>query len=322
MPEQISFSQIEGVSAGNAQDDEAKTGVTVFVFPEGAVAACDVSGGGPASREVPVVDVEKNDININAIVLGGGSAFGLAASDGVMKCLEENSMGYDTHFAKVPIVVQSDIYDLSYGSAKIRPDSAMGYEACKNALEKNSPVSGNIGGGCGATAGKICGMKRAQKSGIGYAAFKLGKLKVGAAVVVNSFGDVYSNSKKICGLMNEDRTEYCDFLEQLYKTVSEKYAGTFKNTNTTIGAVFTNGNFSKSDLKKIAVMTRAAYAKCIIPCGTMGDGDTIYAASCGTKVPSDVNTAGILATAAMEAAIADAVRSSRISDEEYLSNIK
>ncbi|MCR5217951.1 P1 family peptidase [Treponema sp.] len=322
MLKKIDFSQIEGLSAGNAQDDKAKTGVTVFVFPETAIAACDVSGGGPASREVPVVDVEKNDVPVNAIILAGGSAFGLAAADGVMKCLEEHSMGYDTHFAKVPIVVQSDIYDLSYGSSDVRPDSDMGYKACSNALNKNSPVSGNVGGGCGATAGKIGGMKRAQKSGIGYAACSLGNLKVGAAVVVNSFGDVFSKGKKICGLMNEERSGYCDFMEEFYQAAQSRYSEKYKNTNTTIGAVFTNGNFTKSDLKKIAVMARAAYGKCIVPCGTMGDGDTIYAASCGPKTEADVNLAGLMAVEAMESAIADAVESSRISDEEYLANIK
>lgn len=322
MLKKIDFLQIEGLSVGNAQNDEAKTGVTVFVFPEGATAACDVSGGGPASREVPVIDLEKNDVPVNAIVLAGGSAFGLAASDGVMKCLEEHSMGYDTHFAKVPIVVQSDIYDLSYGKSDVRPDSAMGYKACSNALEKNSPLSGNIGAGTGATAGKTGGMRRAQKCGIGYSAFSLGSLKIGAAVVVNSFGDVFFKNEKICGLMNQDRSAYSDFFEEYYQLASLKLTEKIKNTNTTIGIIFTNGDFSKSDLKKIAVMARAAYAKCIIPCGTMGDGDTIYAVSCGNKIHFDVNTAGIMATAAMEEAIKNAVESSKISDEEYLSNIK
>ena len=129
---EIDFSEIEGVLVGNAQNDEAKTGVTVFVFPYTATGAVDISGGGPASRETPVIDPERADTPVNALVLGGGSAYGLEASSGVMECLERHGIGYDTRSALVPIVVQSDIYDLSFGSAKIRPDKKMGEESGKS----------------------------------------------------------------------------------------------------------------------------------------------------------------------------------------------
>ena len=154
----IPFSDLKGISVGNAQDNNAKTGVTVFYFPETACAAVKILGGGPASRETPLLDAERSNTPLNALVLGGGSAFGLEASHGVMKCLEEAGIGYDTGYATVPIVCQSDIYDLSYGKADIRPDIAMGYEACGNALAANHPESGNIGAGTGATIGKAKGM--------------------------------------------------------------------------------------------------------------------------------------------------------------------
>ena len=141
---EIPFSALDGVRVGNAQDDIGRTGVTVLYFPDGARTGVDIRGGGPASRETPVLDPTKEDIGIHAIVFSGGSAYGLAASDGVMKCLEDHGVGYDTGFALVPLVVQSCIYDLSYGSASARPDAAMGYAACEDALREGRPVSGSV----------------------------------------------------------------------------------------------------------------------------------------------------------------------------------
>lgn len=319
---EISFSDIEGVRVGNAQDDKAKTGCTVLVFPQTALVGSEISGGGPASRETPLTHPERSDTPVNAIVLSGGSAYGLAAGDGVMKCLEENGMGYRTPGALVPIVLQSDIYDLTYGSSTVRPDAEMGYEACRKALEKSEVISGNAGAGTGATVGKVCGMARAQKCGIGYAAVEAQGVKVGAVVVVNALGDIFQDVKKVAGLTTEDRKEFADWNEEFFKSVRPEYNFYRENTNTTIGAIITNGEFSKAQLTKLASMTRSAYSKCIIPCGTMADGDTIYAASAGEKrMKFDINATGILAIKAMELAIQNAVESSKISDEEYLSNI-
>lgn len=338
--EEIDFSEIGGVLVGNAQNDDAKTGVTVFVFPATATGAVDISGGGPASRETPVVEPERADTPVNALVLGGGSAYGLEAASGVMECLEKHGLGYDTRAALVPIVVQSDIYDLSYGSSKTRPDKKMGEEACLASLSQDEKFkvrleevqkssanhllpgakSGSFGGGTGATVGKILGMERCEKAGIGFAALQCGNLKVGAAVVVNALGDIYAFEKecaggrKIAGLLSEDKKSYCDSVAELYRLYEEKCAEELKSSfgkeNTTIGAVFTNGDFTKSQLKKIASMARAAYDRCIRPVGTMGDGDTIYAFSTekpGKKVQSDLNVAGTLAADAMEIAIRNAV---------------
>ncbi len=346
---EIDFSEIEGVLVGNAQNDEAKTGVTVFVFPYTAVGAADISGGGPASRETPVIDPERADTPVNALVLGGGSAYGLEAASGVMECLEKRGIGYDTRAALVPIVVQSDIYDLSFGKANVRPDKKMGGEACLAALsmDKKSGINigeiqkntqnllisgaknGSFGGGTGATVGKICGMERSQKAGIGFYAAQSGNLKVGAAVVVNALGDIYAfddecaGGRKIAGLLSEDKKSFCDSVKELYK-IYEKSCGSAQpektgkenpgavslRSNTTIGAVFTNGDFSKSQLKKIASMARAAYDRCIRPVGTMGDGDTIYAFSTEKtegREKSDLNVAGTLAAEVMEKAIKNAI---------------
>ena len=308
---EISITEIKGLSMGHAQDQEAKTGVTVLLFDKdrGAVTGCDISGGGPASRETPLTSPVTADNPLNAIVLSGGSAYGLAASDGVMRCLEDHGIGFETGFAKVPLVCQSCIFDLGLGSATIRPDAKMGYEACLQALEHPATAMGNVGAGTGATVGKLCGMERASKTGIGYYAMALGELQVAAVVVVNALGDIFDpvNGTKIAGLMNEDRTAFGDSCEKLWKLGCPQNLFT---GNTTIGAVITNGQFNKAQMNKIASMTRNAYARCINPVGTMADGDSIYAASIG-DVKADINVVGTLAAHVMERAIVKAVESAR-----------
>ncbi|MCQ2549887.1 MAG: P1 family peptidase [Lachnospiraceae bacterium] len=304
----IELTEIAGVRIGNAQNEEAKTGVTVVIFEEGAKVGVDVSGGGPASRETPLASPITADNPVNAICLSGGSAFGLAASDGVMRYLEERKMGYDTGFAYVPLVLQSCIFDLGLGSSTIRPDSAMGYEACVNA-EKNIVKHGNIGAGCGATVGKILGMEQSTKTGLGVAAVSVGGLQMAAVVALNALGDIFdpTTGTKIAGLKNPEGDGFLDTCEQLYQisAPTDLFQG-----NTTIGIVITNGDFSKAEMNKIAAMTRNAYGRCINPVGTMADGDTIYAA-CTGKVKADVNMAGTLAAKVMEMAIIDAVNSAK-----------
>lgn len=166
--QEIAITDMIEVSVGNVQNEEAKTGVTVLLFErKGATVGVDISGGGPASRETPLTSPVIADNPINAIVLSGGSAYGLAAADGVMRCLEDHGIGFDTGYAKVPLVCQSCIYDLGYGSATIRPDSVMGYAACERALSGGNPSCGSVGAGTGATVGKICGMERAMNAGLG-----------------------------------------------------------------------------------------------------------------------------------------------------------
>ncbi len=306
LPQEIRIQDIEGLRIGNAQNEEAKTGVTVLLFDKPARIGIDVSGGGPASRETHLADPTTGDHPINAVVLSGGSAFGLAAADGVMKYLEERGAGYDTGYAKIPLVLSSCIYDLGYGRADIRPDSSMGYEACLNA-EKNDPKSGDFGAGIGATVGKMKGMSHASNSGLGIYAVKLGELKMAAIVVVNALGDVYDpeTGEEIAGLRNGDGSGFVDSKDELYTITAGK--NLFEG-NTTIGAIVTNGGFSKAEMSKIASMTRNAYARCIDPVGTMVDGDTIYAVTLG-QVKADLNAAGTLASEVMQKAIVRAIKS-------------
>ena len=306
--QEISFSEIEGLRIGNSQDREAATGVTALLFERGARVGVDVSGGGTASREPRLAEPLAGDNPIHAIVLSGGSAFGLAAADGVMRYLEERGIGYDTGFAKVPLVCQSCIYDLGVGRADVRPDAEMGYAACKDA-EKNCLQWGSVGAGCGATVGKLYGMRRAMKSGLGVHAVKIGNLIMAAVVAVNALGDIFDGDtgEKLAGLRAEDGCGFADTREELYKISQSRDLFT---GNTTIGAVVTNGRFSKAEMSKIASMARNGYARCINPVGTMADGDTIYAASIG-EAEADINVAGTLAAEVMAEAIKKAVSQER-----------
>lgn len=304
----ISWNEIDFVKVGNATDTVGKTGLTVLRFPQGAQGGMHISGGGPAARESGVLDPTTAPTPVNALVLGGGSAFGLCASDGVMQCLEERNIGFSTAYGVVPIVCQSDIYDLSYGNPKARPTVQMAHDACERTFTSTEPMSGNVGAGTGATVGKVCGMERAMKGGIGYAAAKLGDLVVGAVVVVNACGNVYDRQgRALGGVMDEGRQhilDACQLMFDQYEGISESKPMLGKSVesrvrneilqdgnsrceavlgmekgNTTIGAIVTNAAFKKGELTKIAMMATNGYARSIRPVGTLSDGDTIYAFS-------------------------------------------
>ena len=305
----IPFSDIQGVSVGNAQDEAAGTGVTVFRLTEPSLAAVEIFGGGPASRETEVIAVERNH-PINALVFSGGSAFGLAASSGVARCLEKHGVGYETGSALVPLVCQSCIYDLGYRSATVRPDEKMGYAACEASFSGNHPRSGSVGAGTGATVGKAAGMEKSQKAGIGYAALQMGSLQIGVAVVLNSYGDIYYQGKKIAGMQSAEADSYTTLLQTAEENLFVSTpSGT---TNTTLVAVFTNGDFSPAQLKHLAQMASAGLARSINPAFTTADGDTVYALSVGkdtNKVTAQLDAVGALTATLVEEAIADAVRS-------------
>ncbi|WP_127448613.1 P1 family peptidase [Veillonella sp. 3310] len=306
--ERISWNEIDFVKVGNAADAVGKTGLTVLRFPSGAQGGLHISGGGPAARESGVLDPTTAPTPVNALVLGGGSAFGLCASDGVMQSLEARNIGFPTAYGVVPIVCQSDIYDLSYGNPKARPTVQMAYDACERTFISTEPMSGNIGAGTGATVGKVCGMEHAMKGGIGYAAAKLGNLVVGAVVVVNAFGNVYDrHGHALGGVMDEERQHILDACQLMFDQyvgvieskplVGKSVIGSIGDTslknsnargeavlgmekgNTTIGAIVTNATFNKGELTKIAMMATNGYARSIRPVGTLSDGDTIYAFS-------------------------------------------
>ena len=317
----IDFCDVGGFRVGNAQNYEAMTGVTALVFDKKNVCGVDIRGGGPAARENFLFSPLSYQQSVTALLLSGGSAYGLASADGAMKYCEEHDMGYRLKNIVVPIVPQSCIFDLGIGSSKVRPDSQMGYDACKNAEGgKNSgAISGNAGAGTGATVGKIFGMLQAQKSGIGYSAVQCGKLKVGAVIVVNALGDIFDfrTAQKIAGAVDAERKNFLSVEETLCASAIRAQEG----MNTTIGAVVMNGKLSQQELCKVAAMTRAAFGRSINPVGTTADGDTMYAVSTG-DVPVDVNAAGALACRVVSEAIIDAVKSARMDDEEFISLVK
>lgn len=302
----ISIKDIEGIRIGNAQNTAAGTGCTVILSESGMCAGLDVRGGGPASRESELLKPLAAAQSIHAVLLGGGSAFGLDAAGGVMQFLEEKGIGFDVGVTKVPLVCQSDIFDLTVADAHTRPDKTMGYEACTGAYHDNYQ-DGNFGVGTGATVGKLNGMEHCMETGIGSYAVQIGELKVGAIVVVNALGDIYDwhNGHIIAGMLNDDHQSFADsanFLYQSYEVHDNKYVD-----NTTIGAIITNARFDKSQLCKIAGMTHNGYARSIRPVHTSADGDSIYALSTGT-VAADCDMVGTLAADIMSEAILCAVK--------------
>ncbi len=307
-PYEIPVTDVGPVCIGQTENTEAATGCTVFIAPDGMRAGLDVRGGGPASRESQLLNPLMAAQQIHAIVLAGGSAYGLGTANGVMQYLEEHGIGYDTGYALVPLVAQSDIYDLSVGSASVRPDPAMGYEAARLAMEAPNYQDGNYGAGCGATVGKFAGMDYCMKSGIGSYAVQIGELKIGAIVVVNALGDIYDwrTGKQIAGLLNEDRTglrSTSEYMRRSYAVIENKFTG-----NTTICVVLTNARFDKAKLCKIAGMAHDGYARSINPVHTSADGDSIYAVSIG-EVEADQDLVGMLAAEVVSEAITRAVTS-------------
>lgn len=229
---------------------------------------------------------------LHAILLSGGSAFGLDAAGGVMRYLEERNIGFDVGVAKVPLVCQSCLFDLTVADAHMRPDQAMAYAACEGAQAGNYR-DGNFGAGTGATVGKLLGMERCMKSGIGSYAVQIGELRVGAVVAVNALGDIYDwkNGKKIAGLLAEDHKTFLSTEETAfagYEVVENKFVG-----NTTIGVILTNAKFSKSGLCKIAGMAHDGYARAIRPVHTTSDGDSIYAVSRRLRTLTGIRQRGI-----------------------------
>ena len=304
---EISIMEVGGFRIGHAQDQQAATGCTVLLCDRMSPAGLDVRGGGPASRESQILSPVAQADAINAVLLSGGSAFGLDAAGGVQKYLEERGIGFDVGVTKVPLVSQSCLFDLGVGRMDVRPDAAMAYRACETAGYE-PPAEGNVGAGTGCSVGKYRGMGRAMKSGFGTYAVETGGLKVGALVAVNALGDIYDGSTQIAGLLNPDRTALSNTLEELFQDVTvadNLFAG-----NTTLGIVVTNARLNKTQLTKIAGMTHNGFARAIRPVHTMADGDSIYALSTG-DLPGDVNVVGALAAHAMERAIVRAVRAAR-----------
>lgn len=308
MEHEISIREIKGLHIGQTEDAAAGTGCTVLICERGMSAGLDIRGGGPASRDTHLLDPLTAAQTIHAVVLGGGSAFGLGAADGVMAYLEERNIGFDVGVTKVPLVAQSDIFDLTVGDKSVRPDRAMGYAAAKNAMEAPNYRDGNYGAGCGATVGKLAGMETCMKSGIGSYAVQLGPLQIGAIVVVNALGDVYDwkTGRKVAGLLKPDKKGFRDSVALMEESIAiheNRFA-----ENTTIGAIVTNAAFTKTQLCKIAGMAHNGYARSIRPVHTSADGDSIYALSVG-DISADMDLVGTLAAQVMSEAILRGVTS-------------
>ncbi len=305
---EISVHDFLPLKIGQTENREAGTGCTVFLCEGGMRAGLDVRGGGPASRESQLLNPLAAAQEIHAVVLAGGSAFGLGAANGVMEYLEECGIGFDVGVTKVPLVAQSDLFDLTVGDPQVRPDAAMGYTAAKDAREMPNYRDGNYGAGCGATVGKLAGMETCTKTGVGSYAVQIGELKVGAVVALNALGDIFDwkTGKQIAGLRTEDGSAFrstSELMKASLAPVKNRFA-----ENTTLAVVFTNAAFAKPALCKIAGMAHDGFARCIRPVHTSFDGDSIYALSIG-DVSADQELVGTLAAEVVSEAILRAVDS-------------
>lgn len=298
---EIKITDIENIKIGNSQDIDAATGCTVIICKDGAVGGVDVRGGAPGTREIALLNPVNMVDKIHAVLLSGGSAFGLDAAGGIMQYLEERGVGFDVGVTKVPIVCGAVLFDLIIGRSDIRPDKKMGYEACINS-ESYKFKEGNYGAGTGATIGKILGKDSAMKGGLGAYAIQVGDLKVGAIVAVNCLGDIYDSKKRkiIAGALRADKKGFLNTESIMLKKYDDK--SNLFNGNTTIGVIITNAALTKSEANKVSSMAHNGYGRCIRPSHTMFDGDTIFTMASG-NIKADVNVVGLLAANVMEKAI-------------------
>ncbi|MBC8418093.1 MAG: P1 family peptidase [Proteobacteria bacterium] len=303
---EIAITDIEGIRIGHAQDLDAATGCTVVIGKEGLTAGVDVRGGAPGTRETDLLNPVNLVEQIHAVVLTGGSSFGLDAASGVMQYLEERNIGFDAVVTKIPIVCGAVLFDLTIGDHKVRPDKKMGYEACLNAND-TACAEGCVGAGTGATVGKILGMERCMKGGLGAYCLQAGDLKVGAIVAVNCLGDVIDprTGETLAGVLDENRSRFLNSEEIMIREFASRkieFGG-----NTTIGVIATNARLTKSQANKVASMAHDGYGRTMRPAHSMFDGDTIFAISTGS-VETDVNVVGLLAARTMEQAVIRAVK--------------
>lgn len=263
---------MNGFLIGHADDQNARTGCTVFLCPKGAIAGVDVRGGAPGTRETALLDPRMTVERVHGVLLSGGSAFGLDAASGVMQYLEEQGIGFDVGVARVPIVPAAVLFDLAVGSSLVRPNANMGYQACENA-KAETPKQGNFGAGAGATVGKEKGMNFAMKSGFGFSMIQKDELFVAAGIAVNSFGEIYSPTGiRIAGVR--------------VHTDVQPDQRPFLGSNTTIGVILTNAVVTKAQANKLASVGHNGYARTIRPCHTPYDGDTLFTMSTA-QVPVD-----------------------------------
>ena len=322
MPKKLkdAITDIPGLRVGHAQDEEALTGCTVILCEDGAIGGVDQRGGAPGTRETDAMHPMHLVNEVHAVVLAGGSAFGLDAATGVVNYLEERGVGFDVRVARVPIVPGAILFDLAIGRSDVRPDAEMGYLACQNA-SADPPAEGNIGAGTGATVGKIIGMAGAMKSGIGTASLEIGSgVLVGAIVAVNVFGDVIdpATGQIIAGARVVQKGPvkigkgpyFADTMCVMESLIGRTMLGFMSRENTAIGVVATNAKLNKEQINKVAQMAQDGLARTVRPAHTMLDGDTIFALATGEK-KADVNIVGAFAAEVFAQAVLRGVRTAK-----------
>ncbi|MFQ5611693.1 MAG: P1 family peptidase [Anaerolineae bacterium] len=306
------LTDVEGIEVGHWTDAEAATGCTVVLCREGAVGGVDVRGSAPGTRETDLLRPGNLVQQAHAVLLTGGSAYGLDAAAGVMRWLEERGLGFDVGLGVVPIVPAAVLFDLAVGKPEARPGPEAGYAACQ-AASRQPVAEGSLGAGTGATIGKLLGPVFATKSGIGTAARRIGgerKITVGALVAVNAFGDVFDpdSGRQIAGPRNPQGPGFINTVERMHGDLGQTAFAIAANT--TLAVVATDAVLSKEGANKMAQMAHDGLAQAIRPVHTMFDGDTVFALATGRKTESkvDVSVIGTVAAAALAEAVVRAVR--------------
>ena len=287
---------VDGLEVGHFTLSARPTGCTVVLAVDGAVGGADVRGGAPGTRETDVLDPVNTVDVVHAVVLSGGSAFGLAAADGVVRYLTEKGIGYDTRVAKVPIVPAAILFDLGVGDASVRPTADCGYRAAQ-AADDGPVVEGDVGAGAGATVGKLGGRGRAMKAGVGSASITLPNgLVVAALAAVNAVGDIIDpkTGAVVAGLRSEDGTGFADARLLLRSGATLRPE---PGQNTTLAVVATNATLTKVEATKVAQMSHDGFARAIVPVHTPADGDAVFALATGRHRTNgrDLLTIGALA---------------------------
>ncbi|QRF56132.1 MULTISPECIES: P1 family peptidase [Variovorax] len=296
------ITDVAGIEVGHFSDTRRPTGCTVIIAREGAVAGVDVRGAAPGTRETDLLAPGNLVQQVHAVMLAGGSAWGLAAAEGAMRWLEERGVGMDVRFGTLPIVPAAVLFDLPMGDARIRPDAAAGYAACE-AAGRDAPAEGNVGAGTGALVGKLFGVQRAMKGGIGTASVTVGGVTVGALIAVNSLGDVIDpdTALPVAGARTEDGRALLDTRRALLR--GELPKPLLAGTNTTIGVIATDAVLTKVQANRLATVAHDGLARAINPVHTMSDGDTLFALATG-RVPLAADGPGMTVLSAMAAEVA------------------
>lgn len=305
------ITDVPGINVGHFTDDKNHTGCTVILCDTPTVCGVDIRGGSPGTRETALLDPTCTVTGVNAILLTGGSALGLSASDGVMRYLREQNIGYDTGVNKIPIVPSAVIFDFHLGDGKTAPNPDYGYKACLSASSDDTE-QGNVGAGTGAVIGKVRGAKKAMRGGLGSASIKFPDgLVVGALAVVNAFGDVVDNKtgKIIAGARSDDN----NFLNTSEYILNGHRIDCGIKTNTVLAVIATNGDFNKSETTRIAQMAQTGLSNVIVPSQTMYDGDIVFALST-SKITADTNCTGIIASEILKKAVINAVKNADTTD--------